>query len=81
MIEKEKALLDYHSSQLRSCTDAMRTCMTDLENEKKGREECNGILHDLNQRKTVADKMVRSVTKKIMRLRRRREIRPLKGNS
>lgn len=80
MIEKQKVLLQYHGSQLRSCTDSMRSCMTGLEQEKKDREKSDAKLQDSLQRKAVTEKMVRAVTRKIMKLRRRRERDSLKGN-
>lgn len=73
MIEKQKVLLEYHGSQLRSCSDAMRGCVVGLGQEKKAKETSDLKLQDLLQRKAVTEKMVKAVTKKIMRLRRLRE--------
>jgi hypothetical protein len=54
--------------------------MTGLEQEKKDREKSDAKLQDSLQRKAVTEKMVRAVTRKIMKLRRRRERDSLKGN-
>jgi len=76
MIEKQRALLEYHGQNVRSCTTSLIDCKTSLVQENQGQAQSERRLKDLVQRKAATENMVRSVTKKIMRLRRRRE----KGN-
>ena len=72
MIEKQKVLLEYHSSELRSCNLQMRSCRIELKEERLGKEKSEEMIRDFEHRKAMTEKMVRSVTSKIMKLRRRR---------
>jgi hypothetical protein len=72
MIHKQQILLRQHKENLHIHTSSLQECQSLLEEEKKLRHETEKRLLDLMQRKDGTEKMVTSITKKIMRLRRRR---------
>ena len=80
MINKQKVLLEYHGSQLRSCTSDMKKCKGKYEEEKTAKKQNETKLKDLIERKAITEKLVISVTNKIMSLRRQRERDSNKGN-
>ncbi len=73
MIEKQRAMLAHHGDNVRSCTATLRTSEEKLKLETQGLEICQKRLIHVKQRKASTEKMVQSVTKKLMSLRKRRE--------
>jgi len=72
MIHKQQILLRQHKENLHKHTVSLQECQSSLEEEKKLHNDAEQHLLDLMQRKDGTERMVRSITKKIMRLRRRR---------
>jgi hypothetical protein len=77
MIHKQQSLLRKHKESLHLHTLSLQECQSSLEEERKLYHETEKRLLDSMQRKEGTEKMVRSITKTIMRLRRQRNKRSL----
>ena len=73
MIQKQQALLRQHGTTVTNCTESLQQCKTSLELEKKAKAQSEAILQDLLQRKAQNENMMGNVSRKIMKLRRKRE--------
>jgi len=73
MIERQRGMLEHHGDTVRSCSASLKACDEQLPREKEGIVKCKGKLDNLNQRRAATEKMIQSVTEKLMSLRRIRE--------
>ena len=73
MIQKQQALLSHHGNALKNCTALLQQTKVSLEAEKEAYDQGEVRLRDLLQRKSSSERMVRNVSSKIMKLRRKRD--------
>jgi hypothetical protein len=73
MIQKQQALLRQHGTTVTNCTESLQQCKTSLDSEKKAKTQSEATLQGLLQRKAQNENLMGNVSRKIMKLRRKRE--------
>jgi hypothetical protein len=73
MIQSQRALLSQHGIAVKNCTELLQQTQFSFESELEANAQSQARLRDLLQRKASSEKMVRNVSSKIMKLRRKRD--------
>jgi|AntRauTorckE5430_2_1112549.scaffolds.fasta_scaffold00605_9 hypothetical protein len=73
MIQSQQALLSQHGIAVKNCTELLQQTQFSFESELEANAQSQARLRDLLQRKASSEKMVRNVSSKIMKLRRKRD--------